>query len=121
MSLQKIKRENWPETINLIAEVVGDDATIALLNRFSGRHLSIPKKYRDGHDIGEVIDKEKAQMLIDYFGGEMIIFPNCRWLMAKERNRSIIHDLAMNISVADLATKYQLTTRMIYKIIKESK
>lgn len=117
--LKQINREEFPALIGDIAEVVGDEAALALFIRFNGRHLTVPHRCPAGHLIEQTIGKEKAAQFCKFYKGENLDFPRGAVLLRKARNKAIIEEAKTGVPRADLATKYQLTERQIYKIISE--
>jgi hypothetical protein len=123
--LAQIKRENWPELIDDLAEVIGDDAALKMFIRFSGRHLAVPKNSTVPPSplmiIKETIGEEKAVLLIKQFGGEDLKFPNGRLLLNNDRNNRIVEDYLSGMRQGDIATKYELSERHISTIINNHK
>ncbi len=116
--LQKIRRADWPEVINDIAEIVGDEAALNLFIRFQGRHLVAPKTFIPNHVIVQTIGEEKAALFIGHFGGDHLKIPNGNKLLINLRNNEIIEDFVRGgMKQCDLATKYRLTDRHISTII----
>jgi len=120
-NLRQIKRDTWPELINEIAEVVGDEAAMTLFIRFAGRHIRIPMKANPDHLLDKTIGSEKANLLRKRFSNELITIPSGRLLLMKIRNRQIMEDWKGGLFQCELATKYQLTERQINDIIARQK
>ena len=116
-NLRQIKRDTWPPLIDLIAEVVGDEAAMTLFIRFAGRHIRIPMKANPDHLLDKTIGSEKANLLRKYFANELIMFPTGRLLLTKIRNLKIMEEWKGGMFQSDLATKYQLSERQIVVII----
>ena len=119
--LEKIKRNNWPQIIDSIAQIIGDDAALKMFIRFAGRHLSIPITSLPDNVINETIGEEKYTLLIKGFGGEEILFPNGKLLVINVRNNEIVDDFLSGMKQCDIATKYDLTERHINTIINNHK
>lgn len=117
LSLNDINREDYPELINDIARVIGDEAAMTMFIRFNGRHLTVPAKCPPGHLIEETIGREKAKNFCREFEGETLNFPRGTLALRKARNQNIKADCEAGMLIADLATKYDLTERHIYNIV----
>lgn len=115
--INDIKRKDFPELIEAIAEAIGEDAALTLFIRFNGRHLCVPLNCPSGHLIEQTIGKEKAKQFCQVFAGENLDFPRGAFVLKRIRNENIKKDLQAGMSRADAATKYDLTERQIYKII----
>ena len=120
-ALQEIPHKNWPVLATDICDVIGKDATIKLFGVFSGRHLCIPGKLKAEHEIVKVIGEESARKLSDAYHGETVVFPKLDSVFRKIRNENIFDEYQSGITQACLATKYKLTARQIYTIIKNKK
>lgn len=118
ITVRQISREDWPELVNFIAEIIGDDSAMDLFENFAGCHLFIPSKPNKNNKISELIGHEKANLLIKNFSNECVVFPNCSNLIRKYRNDAIIEDINSGIKRADIAKKYQLTERQLLSIFK---
>ncbi|OQW67464.1 MAG: hypothetical protein BVN35_20380 [Proteobacteria bacterium ST_bin11] len=115
--LQQLPRKNWPAQVSDIAEVIGDEAAMALFIRFNGRHLGIPLTCPAGHLIEEIIGAEKAALLCKTFARETVLFPKGAYLLRKSRNQNIVEDWKNGMTQSDLATKYDMSSRNIFTII----
>lgn len=119
--LRKIPRKNWPQQVETLAEVIGEEAALNLFIRFNGRHLHVPITCPAGHLIEQTIGADKAGLLCKQFGGENFLFPKGAFLLMKIHNNNILSDWKAGMTQADIATKYDLSSRRIHTIISESK
>lgn len=119
--LRQLKRTSWPELINRIAEVVGDEAALNLFIRFPGRHLVVPKTKIANHIISQTIGEEKFDLLRKAFAGEHLKIPNGRLLIINDRNNQIVEDFLNGKKICDLAADYNLCDRQISKIVNTHK
>jgi Mor family transcriptional regulator len=115
--LLQIKRENWPQMLSDLAEVIGEDTTLKLFTRFAGRHLCVPETCPPGHLIEETIGAEKAAQLCQTYQRELLIFPTCALLLIKIRNQNMLADRQAGMRQCDIATKYQVSARTVCKIV----
>jgi hypothetical protein len=123
--LAQIKRENWPELIDDLAEIIGEDAALKMFIRFAGRHLSVPRTIIVPPAmitiIKETIGEEKAELLVKNYGGEYLKFPNGRLILNNDRDNRIVEDYLSGMRQGDIATKYELSERRINTIINNHK
>lgn len=115
--MHKIDRKDWPSLIIDMAQVIGEQAALAMLSRFAGRHLHIPKHNSSTGDIEAIIGIDKAKLLYHRYSGCCLSIPNCRGIFLKMRNQEIINDWSLGMAQGDMATKYQLSERRINQII----
>lgn len=63
-----------PISVRDIAETLGIEVVIKLVQHFGGTRFMVPKKLKPHHQIN-VLGEEKAQAFCDYLGGEQIEIP----------------------------------------------
>lgn len=117
--IRKDNKQHWPEVLVELASVIGDDATIALFERFKGRHLSIPKNPTPGHPIEQAIGSLAFKALCRTYQKDMLMVPVCFRLQVNERNKAILADHEAGMNVCDIATKYSRTERSITTVISK--
>jgi Mor family transcriptional regulator len=120
-NLHRIDRADWPELINNLAGIIGDESAMIMFSKFAGRHLHIPKSFSNDKLIESVIGAEKAKQLYDVYSGEQLNFPNGKLILIKMRNRQIKKEWAEGMSQCDIATKHNLCERHISGIINGNK
>ena len=109
---------------DMLAELrhaIGNDATEALLARYGGVHLRIPKKARPGHPISHVISEEAFARLVAVFGDELLSLPNRKRQRLEARNATIAFQRMNGVSIEQLARDYSLTTRQIFSILAKTR
>lgn len=117
--IRKDNKHHWPSMLVELAAVIGDDATIALFDRFKGRHLSVPQTPIPEHPIEQAIGRAAFKVLCRAYQNELLFFPVCIKLQISERNQAILADHGDGMNVCDIATKYSLTERHITNIISK--
>lgn len=106
-----------PDLMTELKHAIGSDATEALLARYGGVHLRIPKKTRPGHPISHVISEEAFARLVAVFGDELLSLPNRKRQRLEARNATIAFQRTNGVSIEQLARDYSLTTRQIFSIL----
>lgn len=110
-----------PQTAQDIVDVIGMDAAMALVRRYPGIPLKVPKGRRlDGAMVQRLssdIGQDAALKFIRHYRGEVVVIPRCADALRAMRNRQIIERYSNGISVADLAREYKLTVRQIRSVL----
>jgi len=106
-----------PPTAQVIADVIGRDATLLLAGKVANRNLYIPYSLDENHWIARVIGYAKAHALKQEFGGLHMSLATCDHYYTRERNELIKADYLNGISTIALASKYSVTQRRIQHIV----
>ena len=106
-----------PPTAQVIADVIGRDATLLLAGKVANRNLYIPYSLDEHHWIAKVIGYAKAHALKQEFGGLHMSLATCDHYYTRERNELIKTDYINGISTIALASKYSVTQRRIQHIV----
>lgn len=108
-------------TIDRIAAVIGREATIALMVKFGGTRLYIPRRPREIEPTSSIvfaIGWDLAQKLGDAFGGESIVVPLHKSRAARRRDRAeIIRLHREGITVASIARQVGCSERHVYNVL----
>lgn len=112
-----------PETAKRLIEMIGFDAAMAMVQRWPGRRLEIPKgkaRRQNGFTeaLEDLIGAEKTRILMAVYGGDEIYVPNCVALVRNARDLKIIEDLG-RMTIAEVAMKYEMTERNVHYIGKK--
>lgn len=123
-----------PETVQVIAGVIGLDATRQLIEAFGGSTFPISQgKTRLGQirfaALAEVIGEHNAQTMAFHFHDERLYIPRCAAWLQQQRNANILSDFdrltgkegySQREAVISLSMKYRLSDRHINTILKRS-
>ena len=109
-----------PETAQVIADVIGRDATLKLASKVSNRNLYIPKRTDEHHWISRAIGYAKAYALTQEFGGLLMSLATCEHYFTRERNAKVRADYQSGKSTLELALIYDLTQRRVQQIVEKS-
>lgn len=123
----------FPEAVQFLINLIGEEGTFSLIQHYGGSTLRIPRGDtivgRTKIDLlAQKIGKQEIQNIVQIFGGTCIYIPNCKKLLTAKQHAKIIQDrdklAAKGISerqlVSDLARRYKLSDRHIWRILKKS-
>ncbi len=123
----------FPEAVQFLINLIGEEGTFSLIQHYGGSTLRIPRGDtivgRTKIDLlAQKIGKQEIQNIVQTFGGTCIYIPNCKKLLTAKQHAKIIQDrdklAAKGISerqlVSDLARRYKLSDRHIWRILKKS-
>lgn len=106
-----------PPTAQVIADVIGREATLILAGKVANRNLYIPYSLGQDHWIARTIGYAKAHALKQEFGGLHMSLATCDHYYTRERNERIKADYLTGTSTIALAGKYDVTQRRIQHIV----
>ena len=120
-----------PDSAQIIADIIGREATLDLVGhlvydhlvhkkRGKCRMLYIPKrrnKLTDDYWLVKVVGLNNAIKLQEYFGGSLLYLAQCKETERGERDHKILNDYRSGLKVNELALKYNLSVRSIYNIV----
>ena len=123
----------FPEAVQFLINLIGEDGTFSLIQHYGGSTLRIPRGDtivgRTKIDLlAQKIGKQEVHNIVQTFGGTCIYIPNCKKLLTAKQHAKISQDrdklAAKGISerqlVSDLARRYKLSDRHIWRILKKS-
>lgn len=133
LSDTQIDLKVFPEAVQFLINLIGEEGTFSLIQHYGGSTLRIPRGDtivgRTKIDLlAQKIGKQEIQNIVQTFGGTCIYIPNCKKLLIAKQHAKIIQDrdklAAKGISerqlVSDLARRYKLSDRHIWRILKKS-
>ena len=106
-----------PPTAQVIADVIGREATLKLAGKVKNRHVYIPYRLDENHWISRTIGYAKAYALKESFGGLDLSLATCEHFYTRERNARIRDDYKAGKSTVELSAFYGLTIRRVQQII----
>jgi len=121
-----------PETVQLIAGLIGLPKTVKLVEMLGGTTFPVSKNQTRMGEIryqalAEVVGVDAADVLTKHFGGDALYVPRCAEALRYLRDRTICEEfdvesrtVGSNAAVNNLALKYKLTDRWIWEILKST-
>jgi hypothetical protein len=100
-----------------IADIIGWDATLALIRFAGGQSRRIPATAHDDHWLTALIGKEAAEKLCRIYGRDVLAIPKNDAEVVRERNVRIRARREEGATIKKLSSEFNLTDRMIYNIL----
>lgn len=129
MELEQVKAL-LPESVIVIAELIGFPATAELLKALGGATFPVGKGLRAlgagrANLLKETIGEENASLLVRHFGGEVLYLPRCDRALRELRNRSFLNEFEglrdSGVSslrvMTSLCPKYGFSDRFGWKLL----
>lgn len=116
-TIQSNQRQELPDSLAEIADVVGLEGALKLVEQCGGTRIFIPRKVGVQHQLANLLGFEQARRMSQHFGGETISIVRAAAALRKRRNLEIISRYDGGEGVRVLARAYQLTERHIYAIL----
>lgn len=66
------------ETLTILRETIGDDATLKLVAARGGTTVFVPREAKEGHLLADLLGVEAAALLEERWGGEYLTVPIAR-------------------------------------------
>jgi hypothetical protein len=117
----KICIEDLPPSVFLIAQTIGIEKCLKIIDHFGGSRIHFPAKgLRSNHPIREILPDADCIALSKYFLGTIDI-PRARSAKAAAVGLSIWQDRRNGLTLRELSSKYSLCERQINNIIKKQR
>lgn len=116
--LEDIVADDLPETLQDMLAMIGLPATLKLVEAFPGVRIFVPATMHRDHSLAELLGFEAACKLAEYFQGSEYAVPRAADAIRKSRDRKI-RRLYGPMTAGQLALKYGMTERQVYRIVAE--
>lgn len=112
-----------PRIVQQLIDVLGYDDAITIVSRWGGAKVYIPDSIAgvQGSQLTNVIGVEKVMTIATQIGTGQIDIPLCASMLAAQRNTEIFERYEAGELVMDLALRFRMTERSIYRILKGTK
>lgn len=123
-----------PESAQLIADVIGREATLHLARHLKYDHLIydkgrrcrmlyIPKKKKltDNYWLVQVVGLQNAILLQQEFGGCLLNLATCSETLRGERNAKINDAFKSGKSILEISALFGISTRSVYDIVSNTR
>lgn len=117
-------QDDLPPVAKEILTIVGSDVLTRMVNRWGGVHIDFPGRMESFdtskvvRDLADEIGQADALRLASYFQGVRLQVPKCAAALRKLTEREIQSEMDRGVPVPDLARRFKLTERSIWRIAK---
>ena len=109
--------EHLPPVARELIEVIGLDATRALIEAFGGTRLYVPGRLAPDHALVKLLGEPAAAALAAHYAGDELGVPRAAAAMRAALHRQIVAAYDAGASAARLAREHGCTERWIYAIV----
>lgn len=106
-------------TLQEICEVVGIDATMAIVDRWGGDRLIVPVRLHLFHPLVEVIGLDQANRLSFAFGGSVLTIGRATTAKNALRDQALLKDRLSGTPIKELVKRYQINRSWVFKILEK--
>ncbi len=115
-----MRANELPASLAEMAEIIGLEAVITLVELRGGITLCVPVRAREDHWLVPHIGFDALQRLVDHYGGEEIEIPRCAAAVRAEMDAEILAKWRAGTSQSALARMYHITERAVRKKIRRA-
>ncbi|MAO56704.1 MAG: hypothetical protein CMM61_13550 [Rhodospirillaceae bacterium] len=109
------------ESIRDVAETLGIDIAAALVSKFGGLRLYVPRRAEDHRDVVKLLGMESAKRLVKYYGGIELDIPMHLYNEEKARRQLVITLRGKSFTISQIARRAKCTERRVWQILEEDK
>lgn len=106
-----------PDSIVRLAESIGWDVVLKLVECYPGMRLRVPVKMSENHILAQQLGMTGALALVKLCADEEIYISKVKAHVLACRNAKIIQEYTDGITVPELARRYDLSDRQIYNVL----
>lgn len=103
-----------------LLSLIGYDAFYRLCVVFGGIRLYISGSIRSRQRLNIIVGEKNAEKMITRFMGTTFSFPILTSIESKKRSHAILEDARKGMSHREIAIKYDITERLVRRVISES-
>ncbi len=128
MPLNRLPMNALPDSIQTLAEVIGESAALTLVRAWppttsstTGRHrviVYVPSSLPDQHRLIDILGLEVAQRLVAHFGGELLFLASCFAASAHERREQIARAVASGTPREHVAREFGVSQTTIKRALR---
>ncbi len=119
MNLAEAHLTDLSPRLRELVEIIGLPAAVKLIEARGGTRLYVPRKAEEDRLLVRLIGRPAAAKLMRRYGGDVIELDRGVRGLRAVRNRAIIAE-SEHRSAMQLALKYQLTERQVWKILERA-
>lgn len=113
-----------PESIRVLASLIGLPAASVLVKTYGGTIIYVPTGQNPNgkrkNELIELLGTDAAGELMRNYGAERLTIPRCQADFRDERDRQIIAEFNAGMPAGRLARRYCMTERNVRNILKRS-
>ena len=109
-----------PQSLVEMAEIIGLEAVLTLVELRGGITLCVPVRAREDHWLVPHIGIDALRHLTEHYGGEEIEIPRCAAAVRAEMDAELLAKWRAGISQSRLARMYRITERAVRKKIRRA-
>jgi Mor transcription activator family len=102
-----------------IQGLLGEEVCRWLRSQFAGRTIRIPESMHPGHPLAPL--GRQAEELSYFYGGSFVWIPKGRFELVSLRDSGLYLDAEKGKSIDDLALKYSMSRRNVFKRLKNKR
>lgn len=107
-------RRGWPKALVVIADAIGDDAALKLIDDMGGTRLRIPSHPRPNSLLSVTLGHAMAQALAEVLAGTDVDIPSAARLRSKKS--SILSAINAGGTTRDIARAHGVTMRYVRQL-----
>lgn len=117
LATQDPAAEWLPPLVRDIADLVGLDAALAIVDHWGGVRWHVPVSVETAHELVDIIGDDAADTFIRVYSGERIDVPRCLQAMIETRRAMLYEDYDRGLKPPELARKYHCTERWVWALL----
>ncbi len=112
-----------PKIVHQLVKVLGYDDAIIIVSRWGGTRVFVPYGMTDvsQSQLTQVLGVERVRAISQALGGGSLDIPLCAQLLLSQRNTEILDRHESGEPISDLALRFRMTERTIYRILREAR
>lgn len=116
--------DDLPLVAKEILGLVSSESLVRLVNKWGGIHMDFPARVESFHtskvvqELADEIGQADAWKVASYFQGVRLQVPKCAAAVRKLTERKIRDEMDRGIPVPEIARRFKLTERSIWRIAK---
>jgi len=118
IDIAQVNLRSLPLSMQQLAKQIGLAEMLALVEKFPGIKIFIPKKASESHQLAQVIGFRSMQMLCARYGNDYLVVPKLDRILQQIRNQMVRELRAQNLSVRDIALALNYHERHVRRILQ---
>lgn len=120
-NLSQVCLEDLSSGYREVADVIGLEAALRLVQAFGGVRFAVPRKCAAQHPLTIALGEEAVLSLERFCGGTELRIPTAAQACRGRRDRAITAERAAGRAVQELARRFGLDERRVQQILREKR